>query len=253
MNKKTTYKVAFTGMMMALVFLGTFIIKIPTPLTSGYVHLGDAFVLLSGLILGPLFGALAAGLGSAFADILGGYVPWALPTFIIKGSMAAIMGYIALKKDNKKVIFMATTLFSVFWVGFNYLLRSILVKEVTINSKNLANELSLSSSSELVQLSANMQNNLLLAALFIPIILAIILYTVYKSSKYNFQLTYSLGFIISGAIMIVGYYFATYYMYGSYILPIFEIPMNIIQFIAGIIIAHLLLPVAKKSLTKMQR
>lgn len=253
MKENMSYKIAFTGMMIALVFLGTFTIKIPTPLTSGYIHLGDAFVLLSGLLLGPLFGAIAAGIGSSLADIFGGYVPWAIPTFIIKASMGAIMGYIALKKDNKKVILIVTTLFSIFWFGFNYLLRSILANEVRVNAQNLTNELSLSDGSALVQLSNSLQNKLLVAGLCIPIVLTILLLIVYKISKIKFPLTYSLGFIISGAIMIVGYYIATYYMYGSYILPIFEIPMNIIQFIAGIIIAHLLLPVVQKLLTtKMQ-
>lgn len=252
-NQKTSFKIAFTGLMVALVFLGTFTIKIPTPLTSGYIHLGDAFVLLSGLILGPIYGALAAGLGSAMADIFGGYAHWALPTFLIKGLMAALMGYITLKKDNKKVILMMATAFSLFWFGFNYLLRLVLIKEVPLNTQYIANELGLPEASELYQLSGSLQDKLLLAALFIPVILVVILVIINKTSKLKIPFTYSLGFIVSGAIMIVGYYVATYFIYGSYILPIFEIPMNMIQFIGGIIIAHLLLPIFQKLIvSKMQ-
>ncbi len=44
--------------------------------------------------------------------------------------------------------------------------------------------------------------------------------------------------------MMVGYYFAAYLIYGSYIAPIFSIPANMLQFAAGAVIATLLTPVA---------
>lgn len=55
MNKslKNTQKLAFGGMMAALVFAATYLFKIPISITQGYIHLGDAFILL---------GAGAAGL-----------------------------------------------------------------------------------------------------------------------------------------------------------------------------------------------
>lgn len=67
----------------ALTFVATFAVKIQTP-TFGYIHMGDCFVLLSGLILGGTSGALAAGIGSALSDLLAGYVIWVPGTFIIK-------------------------------------------------------------------------------------------------------------------------------------------------------------------------
>ncbi len=39
--------------------------QIPTPATNGYVHLGDSLVLVSAWALGPVYGPLAAGIGSA--------------------------------------------------------------------------------------------------------------------------------------------------------------------------------------------
>ena len=74
---------ASAAMFAALTFLATSVLKIPTP-TLGYIHIGDAFVLLSGVLFGPLTGGLAAGLGSALADLLGGYVIWAPFTFVVK-------------------------------------------------------------------------------------------------------------------------------------------------------------------------
>jgi uncharacterized membrane protein len=66
------------------------IIRIPQPLTRGYVNIGDAAVIAVAMILGRRLGWLAGGLGSALADLLGGYAHWAPWTFIIKGVEAYI-------------------------------------------------------------------------------------------------------------------------------------------------------------------
>lgn len=83
-----------TAMFAALTLISTFIIKIPTPGTGGYIHPGDALVILSGIVLGPVYGAIAAGLGSALADILGGYFFYAPVTLIIKGVIGLVSGLI---------------------------------------------------------------------------------------------------------------------------------------------------------------
>ena len=49
-------------------------------------------IFLSVLLLGKKGGALAAGLGSALADVLGGYAAYAPWTLLIKALMAIIMG-----------------------------------------------------------------------------------------------------------------------------------------------------------------
>lgn len=76
-------------MFAALTCAATMVIKIPSPL-NGYINLGDCIVLLSGWLLSPLYGFMAAGLGSALADLFAGYVTYAPATFIIKGLMALI-------------------------------------------------------------------------------------------------------------------------------------------------------------------
>ncbi|MCR5607581.1 MAG: ECF transporter S component [Lachnospiraceae bacterium] len=88
MNKSKT--ISYTAVMAALCFLATFIIKIPV--FQGYIHLGDAFTLLSGIVLGPFYGALAAGLGALFADVLAGYTEYAIASFVIKAAFAFIAG-----------------------------------------------------------------------------------------------------------------------------------------------------------------
>lgn len=86
MNNKTK-KLVLSALLAALTCVATMIIKIPSPL-KGYLNLGDCIVLLSGWLLGPVNGFIAAGLGSALADIFAGYIVYAPATFIIKGLMA---------------------------------------------------------------------------------------------------------------------------------------------------------------------
>ena len=99
-TKNTTRKIVVAALFAALAFVATIIIKVPSPL-KGYMNLGDCIVLLSGWLLSPAYGFLAAGLGSALADLFAGYVIYAPATFIIKGLMAltAFYGYKLLQKN----------------------------------------------------------------------------------------------------------------------------------------------------------
>ncbi|MDD6041488.1 MAG: ECF transporter S component [bacterium] len=85
----TTKRVAVSAMFAALCCVATMMIKIPSPL-NGYLNLGDCVVLLSGWLLPPAYGFLAAGIGSALADVFSGYVVYAPATFVIKGLMALV-------------------------------------------------------------------------------------------------------------------------------------------------------------------
>lgn len=96
MHYDRTAKIAIGGLLTAAVLLMTFLIKIPVPATGGYVHPGDGIIFVAALLLGPSAG-LVAGLGSALADVLGGYLVYALPTFIIKAAMGAMAGLLARK------------------------------------------------------------------------------------------------------------------------------------------------------------
>lgn len=88
-----THKIVITALMAALTCIATMVIKLPAP-TGGYIHLGDGLVLLSGIILGPIYGGLAAGIGSMFADLFSGYAGYAVATFIIKAVAAVVGGII---------------------------------------------------------------------------------------------------------------------------------------------------------------
>ncbi|MGI6732116.1 MAG: ECF transporter S component [Anaerovoracaceae bacterium] len=106
-NQEKTNRIILTGVMMALIIVATMLIRIPIPFSSGYVHLGDAMVFLSVLILGWRYAAIAAGIGSLLADVMVGAAIWAPWTLVIKACMAIIMGMFIKKamKGNAGTLF----------------------------------------------------------------------------------------------------------------------------------------------------
>ena len=89
MTGKNIRKLVLAALLAALTAVATMIIRIPTP-TQGYIHLGDGMV----LICGPGLGALAAGIGSMMADLIGGYMAWVPGTFAIKALTALLGGWL---------------------------------------------------------------------------------------------------------------------------------------------------------------
>lgn len=103
MNEKNHSKVkmmTLSALLAAFTAVATIMIQIPTP-TKGYVNLGDCVVNIAGWILGPLYGAAAAGIGSSLADIISGYTMYAPVTLIIKALMAAA-SFFTFRAVNKR-------------------------------------------------------------------------------------------------------------------------------------------------------
>ena len=93
-----TKEMVLTGLGMAIVFVATLYIKIPNAL-DGYFNLGDGFILLFASILDPFLAFLVGGLGSALADVAGGYAYYFIPTLIIKGLEAVVVACLMKKFD----------------------------------------------------------------------------------------------------------------------------------------------------------
>lgn len=88
-EKPTARTVTLAAAMSTLVFIATFVPHIPIPL--GYAHLGDAVIFLLVLTLDHRTSLIAACLGSALADLLGGFPLWILPTLLIKAGMVEVV------------------------------------------------------------------------------------------------------------------------------------------------------------------
>lgn len=104
MKQKNIQNLVIAALFAAIICVATFVVKIPSPATNGYLNLGDCFVLLAGFLLNPLYAVLAAGIGSALADVLAGYAQYAPATFIIKALMALSVFIIIKAFSNKFTI-----------------------------------------------------------------------------------------------------------------------------------------------------
>ena len=94
---KLLVKLCVAAMMAALVFAGNYMrVKIPVSLggTTAFT-LANILCALSGLLLGPWWGGLAAGLGSAIFDMLDPeYIVEAPITFVTKGMYGLVAGLV---------------------------------------------------------------------------------------------------------------------------------------------------------------
>lgn len=93
MRRLDLRKIVLTAMFAALTCVATMVITLRSPL-GGYFNLGDCVVLLGAFILGPFYGLLAGGIGSALADILAAFPIYAPATLLIKAGMALAAGSI---------------------------------------------------------------------------------------------------------------------------------------------------------------
>ena len=101
-KKLTPQTIALCGMMAAIIFVATYFLKIP--MNFGYIHLGDGFILISATVLGwPA--VLSAAIGSMLADLLAGYSIYMLPTFVVKGAVAAVAVLAGTKKSQPLQMF----------------------------------------------------------------------------------------------------------------------------------------------------
>ncbi len=98
-TKITALKISLTACFAAACCICT---MISVPLPIGYFNLGDMLSLVSGWFLGPVFGALAAGIGGAITDLILGFGVYAPATFVIKAALAVTAFY--LYKATKKLI-----------------------------------------------------------------------------------------------------------------------------------------------------
>lgn len=104
-TKLTTKKLVLTGLLAALTCVGS-AIRITLPLdiagTTSF-HLGNILCALSGILLGPWLGGLAAGLGSAIYDMFNPlYISECWLTFLLKFGYGLAAGLV-IRAGNKNV------------------------------------------------------------------------------------------------------------------------------------------------------
>lgn len=249
---KQTQRLVLTGLMTAMVFLLTFLVKIPIPFTSGYIHLGDSMIFLSVLAVGPFYGAFAAGVGSMLSDILGGYAQYAIPTLVIKSLMALLMG-LAMSGKTKKQIFTAAGTVFIVWAGFLTALLAGLRQAVATYGSGLSHAVVPDGGPEELEAAARMSRNLpaYLLLAFIGVVLVVAAaawFIARRDGEGAFTFRALLGMIAGGMCMIIGYWLTDAFIMGyGTLASTFTVPMNLLQFAGGILIAATLSPGVQKA------
>lgn len=147
-SKLSTKKIVLTALLAALTTAGS-AIRITLPLeiagTTSF-HLGNILCALSGILLGPWLGGVAAGLGSAIYDMMNPlYISEAWITFLSKGAYGLVAGLIMLlwKKDwgyikTAIAAFGGALTYAALYLFKSYYYSGILMKGLTSEAALLA-------------------------------------------------------------------------------------------------------------------
>lgn len=104
MNKalKQIMRLVITALMAALITVMTAFIKFNTGINNGYLHFGDSMIYLTACFLPTPYAMVAAAVGGAMADVLGGAAMWAPYSAVIKPLNALVIGLVFKTKLTKK-------------------------------------------------------------------------------------------------------------------------------------------------------
>ena len=139
----STKRLVLAALLAALTVVGS-ALRITLPLeiagTTSF-HLGNIMCALSGILLGPWLGGLAAGLGSAIYDMTNPlYIPEAWITFLFKGAYGLAAGLVAWGGKSQKnwnygkaVVATVTgaVTYAVLYLAKSYFYNGLLIKGLT--------------------------------------------------------------------------------------------------------------------------
>lgn len=143
-NSIMARKIALNGMMIALVFIATYLTQIPTPV--GVFNLGDAVIIITAVFLGRKSGFLAGALGSAIADLAMGLTIFAPVTFFVKGLEGFVIGQIVYifsqrVKSKRNLIVLAACITGSIIMIVGYFFAELYVLKLFDNTMGLAKAL----------------------------------------------------------------------------------------------------------------
>ena len=111
-KQKLAFRIASIAVLTAITTVFTMIVRVPVTPTRGYINLGDVAIFFTALTFGPFTAFAAGGLGTALADILGGYAQWAPITFFAHGIQGLLIGLLfrIVKKESPVQFVLALSL-----------------------------------------------------------------------------------------------------------------------------------------------
>ncbi len=110
-KRNITYDIVIVGVMAAVIFVTTSVIKIgpiPTPAGNTMIKLANAFCLMAGILFGGVRGGLAAGIGSMLFDLTNpafvSSAPFTLFFFFMMAFTAGVVSHIGSFDGKNNVI-----------------------------------------------------------------------------------------------------------------------------------------------------
>jgi uncharacterized membrane protein len=123
-------RIAAVAVLAAATAVLTLLPKVPIPGTQGYVHLGDAAVVFSGLVFGPFTALLAGGLGTAAADLVGGYAQWAPISFVVHGLQGLAVGMLLRRHPGNLFLAIAAGALGTIVMAAGYFLGGLVIEGI---------------------------------------------------------------------------------------------------------------------------
>lgn len=93
-GRLTPAMIGLLAVLIALAAVFTLVPRVPVPATGGYANLSSVAITFTGLVFGPFVGAVAGGIGTAIADLLGGFLPFAPLSLIAHGLEGFLIGFL---------------------------------------------------------------------------------------------------------------------------------------------------------------
>jgi uncharacterized membrane protein len=121
-SASTAVRLALTAVSTSLVCVATMIFSIYVPATRGFFNVGETMIYITALLLGPVTGSFAGGVGSSLADILLNYWYYAPATFVIKACEGAVVGILGRRRPKRH----RRQMWIVFTIGIGLVIQALL-------------------------------------------------------------------------------------------------------------------------------
>ncbi len=227
---------------VAITFVATAFFTVSTPATGGYFNLGEAAIYLIAVVSPPLVAGIAGGLGPALADLALGYWYFAPATFVIKFCEGYVVSWL-IQAIRSGRIPMRNVKIMTFIAGLALSIVPIL---------SLASTSKLGGSVAIVLSSTNVFGTTVAiptVELDLPPMAWIVIAILFLAFSLLIALLgrgrpYVLPMVVGGSIMVLGYFLYEFFISNPLILhkhpigALAEVPVNIGQMIAGIVISY---------------
>jgi len=228
-----------TAIYTVLVFAATAMLAVETPATGGYFDLGEAAIYSIAAFAPPLVTAIAAGVGSALSDLALGYGIFAPATLVIK----FCEGYVV----SRLISLVRSKGYTPLWLRVASPLVGGGIASVIAFLSLGGGGLGISLGLTPIKL-AGIEIGLPTVSVQLPpitwaVIAALIVGLAIATAATSRFLPYILCMSVGGMIMVTGYFLYEFFVSNPLtgrppIAAVFEVPVNVGQFAAGIVIAH---------------